>query len=51
MQRQSLVFMSDAASDGKLMDALNQISDLQMAIEEQKSSYEAQLHDLDVSIF
>ncbi len=49
LQRQSLVFMSDAM-DNRLLDALNQIGDLQTAMEEQRNRFEHHLGELQVKI-
>lgn len=50
LQRQSLVFMNDAM-DNRLMDALNQIGDLQTTMEEQRNRFEAQLGEIQVCVF
>lgn len=42
--------MNDAM-DNRLMDALNQIGDLQTTMEEQRNRFEAQLGEIQVCVF
>ncbi len=48
LQRQSMVFLSSTAADSQLHDALEQISELQFSLEEQKLNFETQLYELQV---
>ncbi|CAL8143150.1 unnamed protein product [Orchesella dallaii] len=46
LQRQSLVFMGSEEMDNRLLGALNQIGDLQNAMEDQKNGLESQIIEL-----